>query len=410
MPWYYGTSGNDTKFVTSDEGTVLFMYGGDDRVYSGLGSNWIDGGSGTDTVHYVLGLRGMQPTGKIDIKITDGGYHGSTSVTGKIDGRDWFTDGLVRVEKISISGNNERTVLDARGLGSATVEFYGRGGSDWLYGGNGNDRLQGDDGNDWLYGKDGSDRLYGGNGNDRLYGENGNDWLYGGNGNDWLRGGNGNDQFYGGDGDDVLYGEDGADTLRGDDGNDRLYGGGGDDVLSGGRGRNTLNGGSGNDWVGGGGENDIIYGETGDDRLVGLGGNDILYGGVGSDYLIGTGFDYRGRGEIDKLYSQSWEDTDIFVLGERNNSGTRRVFYTSQGNDDYAVIEDFDVHNFQGDVADRIQLATYGGGSAHYSLRNTYVDGISGAGVYFFNELIGIVKGVNTSQLNLNDSNQFNFV
>ena len=152
--------------------------------------------------------------------------------------------------------------------------------------------------------------------------------------------------------------------------------------------------------------NDSLYGSGGNDVLLGGDGNDLVNGGIGNDYLNGTNHFSQGTGERDTLVSGSTTDRDLFVLGEHQN-GSGRVFYNDRGRSDYAVLQDFDVYDFAGDIADTIQLI---GSAASYSISNVRVDGISGAGISFVNDLIGIIQGVRASQLNLANSNQFTYV
>ncbi|ESA34051.1 peptidase s8 and s53 subtilisin kexin sedolisin [Leptolyngbya sp. Heron Island J] len=151
---------------------------------------------------------------------------------------------------------------------------------------------------------------------------------------------------------------------------------------------------------------DNLYGNSGNDLLLGGAGNDWVDGGLGNDYLNGTNHFSQGTGERDTLVSGSMNDRDIFVLGERQN-GEGRVFYNDQGVNDFALLQDFDVYNFVGDVADTIQLM---GSAASYSISNVRVGSAIGAGISFANDLIGIVEDVSASSLNLADSNQFTYV
>lgn len=73
----------------------------------------------------------------------------------------------------------------------------------------------------------------------------------------------------------------------------------------------------------------------------------------------------------------------------------------------HAVIRDFDVHDFLGDVADNIQLL---GSAASYSLSNVSVRDIFGAGIHYAGDLISIVQNVSSTRLNLTDTNQFTYV
>ena len=163
--------------------------------------------------------------------------------------------------------------------------------------------------------------------------------------------------FYGGSGDDtvnvaaagnsLIQGRDGNDTISGGAQRDRLEGGAGNDVLRGGDGndnsdrlnvnvfgltRGGLYGGEGNDLLDGGDGNDALFGDAGDDILIGfheasvnpgLGENDNLSGGEGADrFILGT------------ITSIAYDDRDT----------------STNGNNDYANITDFDA------LEDTIQL------------------------------------------------------
>jgi hypothetical protein len=77
-----------------------------------------------------------------------------------------------------------------------------------------------------------------------------------------------------------------------------------------------------------------INGNDGNDVLTGSGGNDVLTGGGGNDTLTGSDSSAKGIGELDTL--EGGGGTDKFVLGD--DSGT---FYGTQGNEDFATINDF---------------------------------------------------------------------
>lgn len=85
-----------------------------------------------------------------------------------------------------------------------------------------------------------------------------------------------------------------------------------------------------------------IKGNDGNDALTGSGGNDIITGGGGNDTLSGTDSSVRGLGELDTL--QGGIGTDRFVLGDKSGA-----FYDTQGNGDFAKINDFE-------AGDQIQL------------------------------------------------------
>ena len=88
----------------------------------------------------------------------------------------------------------------------------------------------------------------------------------------------------------------------------------------------------------------------GDDNLNGGSGNDILIGGNGNDILNGTDKIAMGNLEQDSL--TGGEGKDLFILGD-----TVHVYYSTQGNADFATITDFDAG------MDTVQLL----GSASYT-------------------------------------------
>jgi serralysin len=286
---------------------------------------------------------------------------------------------------LDVGGNFQRAYLEdghyARGHVFNALQFNGDGRSliENAYGGSGNDRIDGNSANNYLSGNNGNDTLYGYAGVDALSGGNGNDYLDGGDGNDYLYGDGGNDYLSGGNGNDYLDGGDGNDIFRGGSGSDRIYGRTG---------------------------NDTLYGDDGNDLLLGEQGNDTLTGGSGNDTLNGTSYAAEGTGERDVLISGIYDDTDIFVLGERQGT-VGRVFYNDQRNADFAIIRDFDVYDFLGDIADRIQLL---GSASSYAIANTSVGGVVGAGISHLGDLIGIVEGISAANLNLSNSNQFTYV
>ncbi len=176
-------------------------------------------------------------------------------------------------------------------------------------------------------------------------------------------------------------------------GHDRIYGNGA---------KNSLVGHAGNDVLHGFGGNDRLWGSGGHDYLLGGSGHDVIVGGLGNDRINGTAHAFQGTGERDILISGSLSDRDTFILGD--NKG---VYYNDYGNADFAVIKDFDVYDFLGDIADRIQLL---GSAVSYSLSNVSVNGIAGAGIHYAGDLIGIVQGINSASLDLTNSNQFMYV
>ncbi|MEM7064447.1 MAG: M10 family metallopeptidase [Cyanobacteria bacterium P01_B01_bin.77] len=352
---------------------------------------------------------------------------------------------------LDMGGNDQRAYLGdgkyARGHVFNALQYngdtrslienaYGGSGNDRIYGNRANNYLRGNGGNDRIYGYAGNDTIVGGTGNDSLYGGDGRDYIWGGSGNDFISGGRGDDFMDGGSGIDTvdyrhwngggtynlntgiasfsgyyneeirnfenIYTGNGADVVVGTNGANRIYTNGGNDFISALGGNDYVSAGAGADTVYGGSGNDVINGNNGNDYLLGGRGNDNIVGGLGNDRVNGTTHAAQGTGERDILRSGNMNDRDTFILGENG-----RVFYNDRGNTDHAVIRDFDVYNFVGDVADRIQLL---GSSASYSLGNVSVNGVAGAGIHFAGDLIGIVQNISASSLNLSNTNQFTYV
>ncbi|MCC5665222.1 calcium-binding protein [Nostoc sp. CHAB 5784] len=279
--------------------------------------------------------------------------------------------------------------------------------------------INGTNNNDTLVGRvdfsplflDRPDSINGLDGNDSLTGLSTNDTLNGGKGDDTLNGGFGNDLYIVDSSLDkvIELADGGIDTVEssvnsrlGDNqenlvltGSSNIAGLGNNlnNVITGNNALNTLVGDDGNDTIRGLGGNDVLIGDA---------GNDTLVGGEGNDRLVGTNFSLGGNGERDSLRSDSLLDTDIFILAERS-SGGGKVYYSNQGNADYAVISDFDRLG----VSDQIQLV---GSAGNYSLSNVTVDGISGTGISFAGGLISIVQNVNASDLSLTSADQFIYV
>jgi Ca2+-binding RTX toxin-like protein len=137
-----------------------------------------------------------------------------------------------------------------------------------------------------------------------------------------------------------------------------------------------------------------INGNDGDDALTGSGGSDLITGGGGNDTLSGTDSSARGIGELDTL--EGGIGTDKFVLGDSSGA-----FYKTQGNNDFAKINDFaagdqiqlgvgDTYqvergsgNFQlfvttGDAKDLIADVTFGSSSASNARFSSSTDILTG--------------------------------
>ena len=173
--------------------------------------------------------------------------------------------------------------------------------------------------------------------------------------------------------DDIINGTEGDDTISGRQGNDKIFGNVGQDVLSG-----NLN----NDYLDGEKGQDIVIGGDGNDSLFGGLGNDVLKGDNGNDIITGVDINAINPGieEIDTLTGGG--GSDIFVLGDVNNT------YYDNGDLDYALIADFNASE------DSIQLQ---GKADDYVLVPFSQANQTGTAIYrqnsVQNELIGILQG-----------------
>ena len=174
--------------------------------------------------------------------------------------------------------------------------------------------------------------------------------------------------------------------MSGQGGNDSLDGGADNDVLDGGAGNGTLYGGVGYDYLVGGPGKDRLIGGTLDDGLVGGTGNDILLGESGNDQLTGYGF---GQNEFDTLTGGTEKDT--FVLGDiKSNS----VYYLGNGN---ATITDFSL-----DQTDTIQIKGFFQDGYSLGLGNWGGSNAQDTGIFYKDDLIGVVQDQNITNLNPN--------
>jgi Ca2+-binding RTX toxin-like protein len=162
---------------------------------------------------------------------------------------------------------------------------------------------------------------------------------------------------------------------------------------------NLFAGTSSDDIIIGGNSNDTLGGRADDDVIIGLGGNNQLFGDGGDDLLSGGSLrliDEDNRIEITTT-NKTGIDTltggggdDIFVLGGNpidllGENAPQIDFYTQAGNDDYALITDFNTED------DTIVL---GSSREDYTISNS-PDGLpTGAGIFRGNELIAIAQNV----------------
>jgi serralysin len=161
------------------------------------------------------------------------------------------------------------------------------------------------------------------------------------------------------------------------------------------------------DVIVGGSQDDTISGVEGDDLIIGSGGNNLLVGGEDDDTLTGAGIDINNSSEnllvislerlgIDTLTGGTGEDT--FILGGNPDSiadvdGSPVFLYDRAGNEDYALITDFDPNE------DKIVL---GGSKDDYVLGSSPSGLPEGTGIFRQEELIAIVQG--SSNLSLNEN------
>ena len=275
MAVYRGTPGNDELEGSGwdDIDDSLYGYGGDDAIGDEvfeLGSDYLDGGSGNDT----LATGGEANFG--DITNSDTIYGG--------DGDDWIEGG---------SGNN------------------------LLLGGSGNDRIASGFFNVSL---SENERAWRG---DTIYG----DGTPGGGvvtpGDDALEGGSGDDLIVGGLGNDTLDGRDGDDTLDASvfDDTDYLWGGDGNDVFVIGPGGGTVVIGDFSAASHPGDEADridlsqfgIASGTVGDVRLAPISWSQVLASGV--DNVDVTGVSIYSIDANPTLLSANWRYTEYQSKG-----------------------------------------------------------------------------------------------
>jgi Ca2+-binding RTX toxin-like protein len=126
--------------------------------------------------------------------------------------------------------------------------------------------------------------------------------------------------------DHIINGSQADDTISDRQGNDKIFGNSGQDLLSG-----NLN----DDYLDGEKGQDIVIGGDGNDSLFGGLGNDVLKGDNGNDILTGVDLNAINPG-IEEIGTLTGGDgSDIFVLGDVNNT------YYDNLDSDYALITDF---------------------------------------------------------------------
>lgn len=335
-----------------------------DNAFWGLaGNDTINGGAGSDRVHYgedylTGGTAGVTVNLQTGVAIDGFGNR----------------DTLISIEEVYATEYGDSVLGNA-----ADNRIFGYGGNDTLSGATGNDVLLGGDGNDALSGGGNDDELWGGGGNDTLDGGSGIDiaryyddtagiianmstgtvrdgsgntdrlisieWLHGSFFADVITGDAQANQLMGYDGADTINGGAGNDTIVAGGGNDYILGGDGNDELWGNEGADTLAGGAGIDiarylddtsgiianletgvvrdgfgntdslagieWLHGSRFSDSILGDAQANQLQGYEGNDTINGGAGSDTIVaGAGNDYILGGDgNDELWGNEGADT-----------------------------------------------------------------------------------------------------
>jgi serralysin len=273
-----GGVGNDYLYVvgTLTSFNTLLGGAGDDELYNhGVGTTVI-----TDLLGNNIVVSGSMFGEGGDDKITTGA------------GNDFIYD--YAGSNVISSGAGNDTVYGGEG----TDKINGGAGNNYLYGGGGNDTIVGGAGLDTILGGDGNDTITGGAGINYLSGDAGNDTItggaavdtiYAGGDSDYVKAGAGNDTVYGEGGDDTLYADAGNDSVYGGDDNDKIFGVAGNNFLSGDAGNDTITGGTGIDTISGGEGADFILGGAGNDIITGDDGADSIRGGVGNDTMTGGG-------------------------------------------------------------------------------------------------------------------------
>ena len=166
----------------------LFGGDGNDTLISGVGPDFLDGGSGSDTVSY------EDSDGAVTVDLAATRTHGTAT------GGD---ASIPEVQLTLIEDPNDDNDYDHL---SDAIEILVE-----------IENVIGSAENDSITGDSLSNMLNGGGGNDTLEGGAGNDWLDGGAGADLLTGGEDADTFVFGDGDTVTDFEDGSDLINIDD-------------------------------------------------------------------------------------------------------------------------------------------------------------------------------------------------
>jgi len=309
-----GSSGNDTIRGKVGVANTLSGAAGNDTLYGGLDGDYLDGGTGTNSVDYSSESANIS----INLSNSQANYTGSATY-----------DTLVNLQN-AIAGSGNDTLIGKSG----TVNT--------LKGGLGDDLLTGNFDGDMLEGEDGVDTLAYGSETASLSVDlslqsiaktaslankdtfNTIEFIQTGSGADTITQSASSDvnsfSIDGGSGIDTIdYGallENITLTLAGASDATVVVGtvgGGNDDVI---RNIENVKGSKVADTITGDTLSNIIYGNEGTDTLSGEGGNDTLYGGADNDIL------YGGAGS-DNLYGDAGDDTIVIAASDIDGSADR---------------------------------------------------------------------------------------
>ncbi len=154
--------------------------------------------------------------------------------------------------------------------------------------------ILGTDNSESIIGEVGDDTIFGKGGSDEIFGREGMNTVYGGTGDDTMYGGSQSDTMYGGTGNDLIYAANGKNTVFGGTGHDTMYGGSQSDTMYGETGNDLIFAVEGDNMVSGGSGDDTIYTASGNDTIDGGFGNDTIWLGGGDDIIVlelGKGID-----------------------------------------------------------------------------------------------------------------------
>lgn len=401
--------GNDNDQIFGEQhNDVLFGNNGDDIISGGAGINLVSGGGGSD--RFVLEPGGL--TTIIDFELGEDLlvlgenltfdqltlvpdlFGTSTAINLTETGEQIGTVAFVPVDQLSETNFvSFEQALEGVSNSSSSSTDESITTANTLNGTFEDDLIDGTDEVDFINGGAGNDTLNGGLSEDVINGGDGDDFI---TGNDFLNGDAGNDTIQANEGDDVINGGLGHDLITAGGGQDFVNGDGGNDTISGGDSADLLSGGEGDDVISADGGTDVVLGELGNDTLQAGAGTDELDGGEGDDVLIGAFVPELTEGvNIDELTGGVGSDT--FILGDENGK-----FYAAAGDQDFAVIADFDF------TQDIIQL---NGTASQFTLAPVEQSGVSGLGILAGEnqDLIAIIQAPDSASIDLTAS-YFNYV